>query len=279
MKKTLIALMALAGVASAALNDTQLNTPTAITLGNSAASIDPAPIISGNGTSYEQAFTAVLTLNVEALSVFTTGKQTGDAKKTPLLSWTITDNTSGAVYKSINVSVNNNSVQGVGTITTGGFYYKVANDNSAALPENTGAGATKFATNGDAATSYLTNIDWANAAGAALTIVYNGVTNRTNPQGTSIYFSVMMNDGTMTTYSAGSDNLSERDNKYDVTAIGYDPTYLTGLTIYDGYASAEQAEMLNRGVLPTITPSVPEPATATLSLLALAGLAARRRRK
>ena len=274
MKKTLIALMALAGVASAALNDTQLNTPTAITLGNSAASIDAAPIISGS--SFEQAFTAVLTLDVKALSVFTTGKPTGEAKKTPLLSWTITDNTSGNVFRSINISVNNNSNNG--PITNGGFYYKSANNDSASLPANTGAGASKFATNGEAATSYLTNIDWDNAAGAALTIVYNGVTSTTAPKGTSIYFSVMMNDGTMTTYSAGSDNLCERTDKYDVTAIGYDPTYLTGLTIYDGFASVEQAEMLNKGVLPTITPSVPEPATATLSLLALAGLAARRRR-
>ncbi len=275
MKKTIIALFALAGVASAALNETQLSTPTAITLGNSAASIDAAPIISS--TSFEQAFTAVLTLDVEALSVFTTGKQTSGAKKTPLLSWTITNNTTGDVHRTINISVNNNSNNG--PITTGGFYYKDALNASAALPDNTGAGASKFGTNGDAATSYLTNIDWDNAAGAALTIVYNGVTSSTAPLGTSIYFSVMMNDGTMSTYSAGTNNLCERSNEFDVTAIGYDPTYLTGLTIYDGYASVEQAEMLNKGVLPTITPAVPEPATATLSLLALAGLAARRRRK
>lgn len=35
----------------------------------------------------------------------------------------------------------------------------------------------------------------------------------------------------------------------------------------------------NERVLPAVTPAVPEPGTATLSLLALAGLAARRRRK
>ena len=44
---------------------------------------------------------------------------------------------------------------------------------------------------------------------------------------------------------------------------------------WQGEVSAE--EVANPSVVPTV-PSVPEPATATLSLLALCGLAARRRR-
>lgn len=83
-----------------------------------------------------------------------------------------------------------------------------------------------------------------------------------------------MNDGSIVTLNAGNDGTRWVDNKYDVTEIRYTTTYLDALTIYDGYATADQAWELNKGVLPTI----PEPATATLSLLALAGLAARRRR-
>ncbi len=53
----------------------------------------------------------------------------------------------------------------------------------------------------------------------------------------------------------------------------YSPLTGIGLTIWQGKVTA--ADMAN----PTPAPSIPEPTTATLSLLALAGLAARRRRK
>ncbi|MBR6576550.1 MAG: PEP-CTERM sorting domain-containing protein [Akkermansia sp.] len=271
MKKTLITLLALASVASAALNDTQLSTPHSITLGTTAASISTEGIITG--TSYNQAFTAVMTLDAEALAAFTPGKSTNDAKKTPLISWTITNSGDDTQQKSINISVNNNSSNAL--ITTAGFYYKKANNASCSLPDNTGAGSTQFETNGAAATSYLSNVDWTNVAGAALTISYNGISSNTGPLGVQLYFSVMMNDGTLGTYTAGSPDTRHVGNEWDVTAIGYDPTYLDALTIYDGYATAEQAWQLNKDVLPNI----PEPTTATLSLLALAGLAMRRRRK
>ncbi|MEE1265159.1 MAG: PEP-CTERM sorting domain-containing protein, partial [Akkermansia sp.] len=156
-------------------------------------------------------------------------------------------------------------------ITTGGFYFKSADDASAF----TSTGATVFGTNGTAATSALTSIDWTNAAGAALTVTYNGISSRTEPLGVQIYFSVAMNDGSIVTLNAGNNGTQWITNEYDVTEIRYTTTYLDALTIYDGYATADQAWELNKGVLP----SIPEPATATLSLLALAGLAARRRRK
>ena len=41
----------------------------------------------------------------------------------------------------------------------------------------------------------------------------------------------------------------------------------------------DQGSVISYVGISTVTPSIPEPATATLSLLALAGLAARRRRK
>lgn len=272
MKKTLITLLALAGVASAAMSDTQLSKPHSITLGSGPASISTDGILTSE--SYYQAFTAVLTMDVEELAVFTPGLPTGEAKKTPLLSWTITNANDSSQQKSVNVSVNNNSSNT--KITTAGFYYKKADDNTCSLPDNTGAGATVFGTNGNAATSYLSDIDWTNVAGAALTISYNGISSKTAPLGVQLYFTVELKDGTiLDTVTAGDNGTQWVQNQWDVTAIGYDPTYLEGLTIYDGYATAEQAIALNKAVLPTI----PEPTTATLSLLALAGFAARRRRR
>ena len=70
-------------------------------------------------------------------------------------------------------------------------------------------------------------------------------------------------------------------NSYNVI----NPTTLSveeyaSLTLFNGALTAAEAEELAAGLLPANpTPSVPEPATATLSLLALAALAARRRRR
>ena len=251
-----------------ALSDKQLANPSEITLQDTPTVIDATTILTND--SFKQAFSAVLTLDVEALSVFTTGKSTNGASKIPLLSWKVDDAGTENVDHTVNISVNNNS-NGSGNITTGGFYFKSADDASAF----TSTGATVFGSNGTAATSALTSIDWTNAAGAALTVTYNGISSRTAPLGVQIYFSVAMNDGSIVTLNAGNDGTRWVDNKYDVTEIRYTTTYLDALTINDGYATADQAWELNKGVLP----SIPEPATATLSLLALAGLAARRRRK
>lgn len=54
----------------------------------------------------------------------------------------------------------------------------------------------------------------------------------------------------------------------------------SSLTLFNGALSSAEADALANGLLPANpTPSVPEPTTATLSLLALGALAARRRRK
>ena len=267
MKKTIVTLLALGSVSMGALSESQLANPTDITLQNGPSVIDATTILTGE--SFNQAFTAVLTLDVEALSVFTTGKPTSGASKIPLLSWKVDDAGTENVDHTVNISVNNNS--NANGITTGGFYFKSADDASAF----TSTGATVFGSNGNAATSALTSIDWTNAAGAALTVTYNGISSRTAPLGVQIYFSVAMNDGSIVTLNAGNNGTQWVANQYDVTEIRYTTTYLDALTIYDGYATADQAWELNKGVLP----SIPEPATATLSLLALAGLAARRRRK
>ncbi|MBQ7022912.1 MAG: PEP-CTERM sorting domain-containing protein [Akkermansia sp.] len=61
------------------------------------------------------------------------------------------------------------------------------------------------------------------------------------------------------------------------TAVGFDKAEAAGIGI--GSGSSSQAQGLWSGKMASLSITVPEPATATLSLLALAGLAARRRRK
>ncbi|MEE1265607.1 MAG: hypothetical protein UHH87_04895, partial [Akkermansia sp.] len=107
MKKTIVTLLALGGVSMGALSDNQLANPSEITLQDTATVIDATTILTGE--SYNQAFTAVLTLDVEALSVFTTGKPTGGASKIPLLSWKVDNAGTENVDHTVNISVNNNS--------------------------------------------------------------------------------------------------------------------------------------------------------------------------
>lgn len=61
----------------------------------------------------------------------------------------------------------------------------------------------------------------------------------------------------------------------------FNTSYIDNLAIYDGALTNEQLAALTRYEMKnqTLMQSVPEPTTATLSLLALAGLAARRRRR
>ena len=70
--------------------------------------------------------------------------------------------------------------------------------------------------------------------------------------------------------TVASGNLTEADAVTLGTYFtGFDETYYLG---YDG-------QNVYAGVKSPVTPAVPEPTTATLSLLALAALASRRRRK
>ena len=62
-------------------------------------------------------------------------------------------------------------------------------------------------------------------------------------------------------------------NTTNITLLEYDESITGSLKVYNGTMSMDEAEKLGMSLI-----TVPEPTTATLSLLALAGLAARRRR-
>lgn len=67
---------------------------------------------------------------------------------------------------------------------------------------------------------------------------------------------------------------------YSSFTIDSDYVIADSVAVYNGHFSTEdEMKAALKSVLPAADTTVPEPATATLSLLALAGLAARRRRK
>ena len=88
----------------------------------------------------------------------------------------------------------------------------------------------------------------------------------------SSYLVVTLADGTTYNYSGTSSGYSFSDLT-DINSISFDSDIVKEAYVFDTVSTATAANALNKAIL------VPEPATATLSLLALAGLAARRRRK
>ena len=113
----------------------------------------------------------------------------------------------------------------------------------------------------------------------ALTMGYNsantvGATNDT--KGIYLAFSVLYSDGTVLTLCGH--NAAETLQVYHIENITYDDSLLNAPTIVVNTDAANAAVSMEQ-VLKANLQAVPEPTTATLSLLALCGLAARRRRK
>ena len=242
MKKTLIALMALAGVASA----------------------DSYTAAEVNSWIKEQSSTV------------------GGSKYT--LTFTLADD--------FNLSATQGAkIISFGTYNSKEWYIQQQDDKHVGLGEGSGSNAV----NGSYASrnsSTATTIDL-DTAGEGDTADYNGwfYTGSTNDELAGCSFSIYTaTDNTEITFTPADETrgaitlqrdlyIPIKDNKGGVTTMvfgnytkdGADWAYLTNVSIsYDGGTLTIPAKP---------TPVVPEPATATLSLLALAGLAARRRRK
>ena len=105
------------------------------------------------------------------------------------------------------------------------------------------------------------------ALSVVLTIEHSGSGN-----GTAYgYVYVLDNDNEVTKYSGY--RTGSNVNTTNITLLEYDESITGSLKVYNGTMSLDEAEKLGMSLI-----TVPEPTTATLSLLALAGLAARRRR-
>ena len=111
--------------------------------------------------------------------------------------------------------------------------------------------------------------------GAALTFAFAPKNAETDVYGLSIALTVTYSDNTYKSIVGNTTGFSWSNNAYWANSVYYDDTYLTAPTVTkSGTWTHDSLVQANAGAL-----GIPEPTTATLSLLALAGLAARRRRK
>lgn len=125
------------------------------------------------------------------------------------------------------------------------------------------------------ATTLLPAFSWDNVAGVALTLTTSENIYRDYIQ---LHAYIIDNDGKELVNT--SYELKQMSQNYNPSVFGF--VHITDLVKrvdgYQGTALPEEALQMAKNAV-TGSPSIPEPTTSTLSLLALAGLAARRRRK
>lgn len=259
MKKTLIALIASMGCAFGYTEITDVTNVTTTTATSSFASNT-----SVNGT-------VAITLDVNAF------KSLGTATSNTVtnlfnLNGTWEDGKTGYIGMASNVVTGNSATDGlVSPWKYGG---------------TTGAGS---AINLD---NCFSSIDWGSVVNLTLVMTYQeGPDNAANVSQTAhmkfaTALSFLYDNGEVVTIGAekndlyrfsvkGSDNSTVVDmcNEFTATGITVNADYVDSYTVYSEYLTLAQAKELSAARV------IPEPTTATLSLLALAGLAARRRRK
>ncbi len=268
MKKTLLLAVALCpGVASTAsamsLTDA-VYSDTAITSSTS-KSVD----LSTLWTSSSDDFTLTFTLNSTALGLFGKENLHTETTETPintLISVTGTNNLKyGLAIGSVNygntvhngiVGMFNKDAATVDTVRSysGDVKYTLSNNASDPHPSN------------------LSSISVANIVSAAVTFTCDGTTAAT------VYLTLVDKDGTSTTYYGSNEDLrTSAGLGNDLASLGIRTEYISSVYLMSGIATATEATAMNSAAIAAV--AVPEPTTATLSLLALAGLAARRRRK
>lgn len=107
-------------------------------------------------------------------------------------------------------------------------------------------------------------------SGMALTMSY------TNGSESAMYLTMRFDDGSVTELYGFSTGLKWTTGQKQYSSVDVNTSYVDQVYVFNSAMTKDDALSLNSQALAA---AVPEPATATLSLLALAGLAARRRRK
>lgn len=107
-------------------------------------------------------------------------------------------------------------------------------------------------------------------SGMALTMSY------TNGSESAMYLTMRFDDGSVTELYGFSTGLKWTQGQKQYSSVDVNTSYVDQVYVFNSAMTKDDALSLNSQALAA---AVPEPATATLSLLALAGLAARRRRK
>ncbi len=116
----------------------------------------------------------------------------------------------------------------------------------------------------DSLSDLSTKLDFDDIASVGLTFAYN------KTDGSKIILTTLANDGTYTDYVSPVSGLKWSSS--NISGANIDAHYIDFAKVYTGTYTEEELINTAHSLV------TPEPATATLSLLALAGLAARRRR-
>ncbi len=155
-----------------------------------------------------------------------------------------------------------------------------ANNKNIHIQKNTTTGGLYMAGNGVASTGNIIGAELNNTSYTHLTLVYTapviGVEGSTGAF-TMYQNGVLLDSWTSTFGNGGAISLELGGyGSYEATSL-----YIDEVGIYDAALTAAQIQnnLVGKAVGSIPTTNIPEPTTATLSLLALAGLAARRRRK
>lgn len=122
--------------------------------------------------------------------------------------------------------------------------------------------------------NYLTSLgeDLQKASNVCLTLVH------TDRSRTDLYGIVFDDEEGTRSFSQSAAGLKWSNGLGTWSNLHINTTLVSKVALYDGVLTSEQIAESNRAILSMSKP-VPEPATGSLSLLALAGLCARRRRK
>ena len=241
MKKTLIALMAASSMAMA-------------------VTLEDAAITKAGNTGFDTLgnnFTVALTLDVTELRTLLEHGQT-TAWGTDIVKYNCNGTATG-------VTVNGSSIHQTNIINTSGLYARWG-DGAAWNNVQWQGNKNLSDLNGDAA-----GTGWDDVASAGLVYSFSA------GSGTAVAFTLIGHDGSaiVDSYVFAEDLKSSRAG---AAALTFGDS-VTGSYYFEGYMGGNADAMKALANSVATTASIPEPTTATLSLLALAGLAARRRRK
>lgn len=238
MKKTIIALFALAGVAAAGTTET-------ITLNT----VNTAPIIATSELTLDSLTAIITEQNLHSALLGITVVRNAGAENEEKLPWSISANywdTSNELH----------------------IYTKEAGENVSGYANGSFSDSSSWPSGHKLSNAFSLE----GAVKGSLTLGYAGDHATMELNGTAVVLSVLYEDGTITSiygintgYKYSNDGIAYLTYNSDVLQT---PTIVTGTDW-----TRESLISANEAIL------IPEPTTATLSLLALAGLAARRRRR
>lgn len=267
MKKTLATLIALASVA--------MGETSAITLSNF-SQIDLTALTGDNKDTYTLAtttatWTLAVTIDSQAVRPYMEkGTYVYSSGATDAPEGSLVSGTANSGLQVFDAKVDNNSRIGIDTnfgssnnaITSSGFYGSWNGAGNSAPVGNYGVNSLNLA-----------SLDWDNIGSIALTLSYAYGT-KDNGIGANVAIAVYDKNGTLLGSSYGS-NTTLRTSS-NLNSIMFSDA-VTSAYLYNQYLSEENVTSITQELGKAAL--IPEPTTATLSLLALAGLAARRRRR